>query len=310
MNLSRISTKLRVQTLLPLATVAFVFLGAPLLLCSADETAPRGQWLSSASEVQVNKPITVWLAVQPVMAATSVSITVVTPTNGSISVSQSGTATCTATSDKKVTCTAKPTDPLLLEFSVTPSTAGVLRTVALVEYARANAAPLGYAILSDKIRVRGLLEVGPAVLPIASAIFGLIAGVLTQWFASWRQQKQDDRKRRLDEQLAARKLQQEGENALIKSLSVEMVKNHDLLQGYIEHSGPPPTLATGGYNTVVNTALGYLDTATRSVYLQKLDGLYGSIKEYNSKVTQGANPTEIRAAAQLLLEALTNGLKG
>ena len=93
-------------------------------------------------------------------------------------------------------------------------------------------------------------------------------------------------------------------------LSVEMVKNHDLLQGYIEYSGPPPTLATGGYNTVVNTALGYLDTATRSVYLQKLDGLYGSIKEYNSKVTQGANPTEIRAAAQLLLEALTNGLKG
>ena len=212
-------------------------------------------------------------------------------------------------SDKKITCTAKPSDPLLLEFTVTPYATGALRTVALVEYARANAAPLGYAIVSDKIRVRGLLEVGPTVLPIVSAILGLIAGVLTQWFASWRQQKQDDRKRRLDEQLAARKLQEEGENALIKSLSVEMVKNHDLLQEYIERSGTPPTLATGGYNTVVNTALGYLDTATRSVYLQKLDGLYESIREYNSKVTTKVDPTKIRAAAQMLLETLANGLK-
>ena len=115
--------------------------------------------------------------------------------------------------------------------------------LALVEYTRNDGSQSGYAALSDKMVVHGPLEFGPTALPIASAVFGLVAGVLIQWFASWRQQKQDDRKRQLDEQSAARKLQQEGEHALTTGLSVELLKNHDMLEEYIQHAGTPPILA-------------------------------------------------------------------
>jgi hypothetical protein len=288
--------------------LALCYLSVPLFLCGADEKVPQSQWLVGVSDLSPNKPATVWLAVQPMVSAKSVTVTVGTPHDATISVSPTQGVSCSTTPNNKINCVAQTTDPLLLEYTVTAHATGTLRMLALVEYTRNDGTHFGYAALSDRMVVRGTLEIGPTALPIASAVFGLVAGVLTQWFASWRLQKQDDRKRQLDEQLAASKLQQEGEHALITGLSVELVKNHDVLEEYIQRGGTPPTLAVGSYNTLTKTAIGYLDVGSRAVYLKRIDALYVSIHEYNSKVTTTADPKVIRSAAEGLVAALVKGL--
>ena len=61
---------------------------------SADEKVPQGQWLVGVSDLTAHRPATVWLAVQPMASAKSVSVTVATPNDTTISVSQPGNAAC------------------------------------------------------------------------------------------------------------------------------------------------------------------------------------------------------------------------
>jgi hypothetical protein len=286
--------------------VALCYLSVPLSFWAADEKAPQSQWLVGASDLTESKPATVWLAVQPMASAKSVTVIVGTPHDTTISVSQAGNATCSTMPNQRISCVAPATDPLLLEYSVTALRSGTMRIVALVEYMSNDGKKFGYAAVSDRMVVRGVLEFGPTAVGIIGAVFGLIAGVLTQWFVSWRQGKQDDRKRLQDEQLAARKVQQDVERELLTGLSAELTKNHDMLTDYIEHGGAPPTLSVKSYNVLSKAAAAFLDTGSRSPYFKKLDPLYASIHGYNSEVAKGAKAEVIHAAAVALLAALVN----
>ena len=81
-----------------------------------------------------------------------------------------------------------------------------------------------------------------------------------------------------------------------------------MLREYIQHGGTPPTLSVGSYNTLSKTAVDYLDTGSRPLYLKKIGALYESIHDYNSKVIQNAKPEAIHDAAVALIDAMVKGL--
>ena len=277
--------------------VALCCVSIPLSLRGADEKTPQGQWLAGVSDLTTNKSSTVWLVVQPMASAQSVTVSAGTPHDTAISISRSGGATCSSTPDDRISCIAPATDPLILEYKVTAHSPGTMRMLALIEYTSKDGVRSSYAVLSDPIIVRSAWEIGPTAIAVVSAVFGLIAGMLTQLFASWWQGKQDDRK-----------VQRDVERALLTGLSVELVKNQTLLREYVDHAGTAPYLSVESYNALTNNppVFGYL---SKSSYLAKIDALYASIQKYHSKLILGEPTAAIHDAAAALLDIIAKGLQ-